>query len=184
MKMRTILGAGALVLALTACGPGDVQTSANNAAATVTALVPAGVEETAAALAADPTVAALAADPTVAALANDAAAMVADPAVQSTLDQAFSSLGNLTVTDGQALTLDALSSIPDVTNYTMTVTQAPAGAGVTAGTVIKEASNGNISLNADEYAKYFTVAGDYKIKLDIVSAGSKTASHEFTVTVP
>jgi len=182
--MRTILSAGALALALTACGPGDVQTAANDAAATVTSLVPAGAEATAAAMAADPTVAALAADPTVAAMADDAAAMVADPAVQSTLDQAFSGLSSVTLAEGQALSLDALSSVPNVTNYTMTVTQAPDGAGVTAGTVIKEASNGNISLNADEYAKYFTVAGDYKIKLDIVSDGSKTASHEFTVTVP
>lgn len=184
MKTRTLIGAGALALALSACGPADVQTAANEAAATATALVPAGIEETAAALAADPTVAAIAADPTVEALASDAQALIADPQVQSTLDQAFSNLGNLTVSDGQALALDALASVPNVTTYKMTVTQAPDGAGAKPGTVIKEASNGNISLNPDEYAKYFTVAGDYKIKLDIVSDGNKTASHEFTVTVP
>jgi hypothetical protein len=184
LKMRILLGAGALALALTACGPGDVQNAANEAAATVTALVPAGAEETAAAIVADPTVAALAADPTVSALAGEAEAMIADPQVQSALDQAFSGLSSMTLADGQALTLDALSAVPNITNYTMTVTQAPDGAGVAPGTVIKEASNGNISLNPDEYAKYFTVAGDYRIKLDIVSDGNKTASHEFTVTVP
>ena len=144
-------------------------------AATVTALVPPGVEATAAALATDPTVMALVAT---------GEALIADPDVQATLDQAFSGLSNITVTEGQALTFDALSAVPNITNYTMTVTQAPEGAGVSAGTVIKEASNGNVSLNADEYAKYFTVAGDYKIKLDVVIDGDKTATHEFTVTVP
>lgn len=182
--MRTLLGAGALALALTACGPGNVETTANDAVATVNAAMPAGIEETAAALAADPTVAALAADPTVAALAGEVEALVADPQVQATLDQAFSGLSNLTVTEGEALSLDALSAVPDVTNYTMTVTQAPEGAAVAAGTVIKEASNGNVSLNPDEYAQYFTVAGDYGIRLDVVSEGNKTASHEFTVSVP
>jgi hypothetical protein len=161
---------------LAACGPSDLETAANEVAATATTLVPAGVEETAAALAADPTVQAL---------AGEAEALLADPDLQSALDQAFTAINDqVTVTDGQAIALDALSSVPDVTNYTMTVTQAPEGAGVTAGTVIKEASNGNVSLSPEEYEKYFTVAGDYRIKLDVVSEGNKAASHEFTVTVP
>jgi hypothetical protein len=169
---------------LAACGPADVETATNDAVATVNAAAPAGIEETAAALLADPTVAALASDPTVMALAATAEAMIADPEMQATLEQAFGEMDTMTLTEGEALGLEGLASLPNVTNYTMTVVEAPAGAGASAGTVIKEASGGNISLNPDEYAQYFTVAGDYKIRLDIVSDGSKTASHEFTVTVP
>ncbi len=176
MRMRIFLSAAALALALTACGsPTDVETTANDAIATASALVPAGAEET---------VEALANDPTVEALVDEAEALVSDPEVQSTLDQAFSGMEQITVTEGEALGLDALSAIPDVTNYKMTVVEAPAGAAAQPNTVIKEASNGNISLSADEYGQYFTVPGDYKVRLDITTTGDRTASHEFTVTVP
>jgi hypothetical protein len=176
LRMRIFLSAAALALALTACGsPTDVETTANDAIATASALVPAGAEET---------VEALANDPTVEALVEEAEALVSDPEVQSTLDQAFSSIEQMTVTQGQDLALDALSTVPDVTNYKMTVVEAPEGAAAQPNTVIKEASNGNISLSAEEYGKYFTVPGDYKVRLDITTTGDRTASHEFTVTVP
>ena len=82
------------------------------------------------------------------------------------------------------MSLSALSAIPDVQNYKMTITDAPAAAAASEGKVIKEASGGNISLSPDEYNKYFTTAGDYKVRLDVTSSGNKTATHEFTVTVP
>ena len=180
MKLKLILIAGALLAVLVGCGPADVETGANDALATATTLVPAGAEETAAALLNDPTTEALLNE----ALATMEAA-ASDPGVQAALDDAFTSLNDqVTLTQGEALTLDVLSGVPDVTNYTMTVVDAPAGAEASEGQVIKEASGGNISLNPDEYGQYFTTAGDYRVRLDVTSAGNQTATHEFTVTVP
>jgi hypothetical protein len=177
LKLKSILAATIVMLALAACGsPTDVETAANEAAATVQANIPAGAEQTAEAILSDPTVAAV---------ANEAATMLADPGLQATLDQAFSAMNDqMTLTQGEALSFDALSGLGDISNYRMTVVSAPAGAGVTAGTVIKEASDGNLSLSPDEYGRYFTTAGDYRVRLDITSAGNQTASHEFTITVP
>jgi hypothetical protein len=171
----------ALLLALAGCGPGDAGNAAGNAAGTVAALAPAGSAETAQAVANDPTVEAAANE-----AVNAVASAVSDPGVQSTLDQAFNSINNNTVTlqQGQALGLSALSGLSDVQNYKMTITDAPAAAAASKGKVIKEASGGNISLSPDEYSKYFTTSGDYKVRLDVTSSGNKTASHEFTVTVP
>jgi hypothetical protein len=176
MKLLKLLGAGLLFLGLTSCGPGQVDQATNSAIATATTLVPPGGEATAAAVASDPTVAAM---------VNAVNGALSDPATQMAVDTAFQSINNqVTVQQGQALTLSALSSIPDVTNYKMTIVDAPAGAAASKGQVIKEASNGNISLNADEYSKYFTASGDYKIRLDLTTSGNSTASHEFTVTMP
>src|SRR4051794_18539505 len=176
MKLSTILGAVILLGVLVSCGPGDVNQTANSAAATAAAAVPPGAEATAAAVASDPTVAAM---------VNTVASAVSDPSVQGAVDSAFQSLNNqVTVQQGQALTLNALSAIPNVTNYKMTIVDAPAGAASAKGQVIKEASSGNISLSPDEYSKYFTASGDYKIQLDVTTNGNSTATHQFTVTVP
>ena len=165
-----------LLLALAACGPADVDTAANEALATATTLVPPGAEET---------IEALASDPTVDAIAGEIEAALADPELQSALDEAFTTLNDqVTLEQGEALTFDALAGLTDITNYKMTVVEAPAGAGVAPGTVIKEASGGNISLEPADYEQYFTTAGDYRVRLDIVSTGDRTASHEFTITVP
>ncbi len=180
MKLKLILIGTVLLAVLAGCGPGDAGTAANEALATATTLVPEG---------ADATAEALLNDPTVEALANEALATVeaaaSDPGVQAALDDAFAGLNDqVTLTQGEALTLDVLSGISDVNNYRMTVVDAPAGAEASEGQVIKEASGGNISVNPDEYGKYFTTAGDYRVRLDVTSAGNQTATHEFTVTVP
>jgi hypothetical protein len=180
LKLKLILSAGALLIALAACGPADVDTAANEGAATAAALVPEDVGTTAEALASDPTVEAA---------ANEAAATVeaalSDPAVQMALDEAFRSVNDrVTLTQGQALTFDALDSLSDIQNYKMTILDAPAGAEASENKVIKEASGGNVSLDPSEYEQYFTTAGDYKVRLDITSSGNATASHEFTITVP
>jgi regulator of protease activity HflC (stomatin/prohibitin superfamily) len=164
-----------------------VQAMANEAAATIEAAandptVQAMADEAAA------TAEAMANDPTAQAMANEAmataGAMAADPTVQAALDQAFSGTNNtVTLNQGQALALDTLSSVPGVTNWKMTLVDAPASAAANEGQVIKEASGGNISVNPDEYAKYFTTAGDYRVRLDLTTdAGA--ASQELTVTVP
>ena len=174
-----MLGMAALLLALAGCGPGDAGNAAGTAAATAAAIAP-GAEET---------VQAVASDPTVEAVANEAAATLeaalADPTVQSAIDEAFKGMNDrVTLQQGQALGLGALSGLSDVQNYKMTLIDAPEAAAASEGKVIKEASGGNISLNPDEYSKYFTTAGDYKVRLDVTASGNKTATHEFTVTVP
>ena len=175
MSCKLLVGAGMLLVALAGCGPADVETGANEAVATAAALVPPDAVATAAAIASDPTVEALAAT---------AEAALSSPDVQAALDEAFAGLNQVTITQGEALTFDALSSIPDVTNYRMTIVDAPEGAAASEGQVIKEASGGNISLNPNEYEQYFTTAGDYKVRLDVTSSGNRTATHEFTITMP
>ena len=187
MKLTQMLTAGVLLVALAACGPPDVDTAVNEAIATATAILPPGTDTTVEALATDPTVAALAAEveATAAALMAEADAALADPTVQASLDEAFQSLNDrVTVTRGEAITFDALAGLSDITNYRMTVVDAPAGAEASEGKVIKEASDGNVTLDPSDYEQYFTVAGDYKVRLDIISDGNKTATHEFTITVP
>jgi hypothetical protein len=244
-----------VLLALAACGPSDIETQANDAAATVAAQV-GGLGATAEALANDPTAQALAGeveatieavagdptaqaalataealgndptaqallasaealanDPTAQALANDptaqaavnealatmeavandptsqalaatAAGSVSESDLQAALNEAFASADDaVTLVEGQPLDLDALAGLANVSNYRMTVVEAPAGAEAAEGQVIKEASDGNISLEPEEYEQYFTTAGDYTIRLDVTSGG-ESASSEFTVTVP
>ncbi len=204
MKLKQIFGVGALLMALVmvlaACGGPAVNDAANQAATVGSTVVSGDLGTTAEAIASDATVQAavdelaataeaLVSDPTAQAAAGEAAATVeaalSDPTVQAALDDAFSSLNDrVTVTQGQAITFDALSGLSDIQNYRMTVVDAPAGAEASEGQVIKEASGGNISLNPNEYEQYFTTAGDYKVRLDVTSSGNRTATHEFTITMP
>jgi ABC-type transporter MlaC component len=180
LKRISIIGAGVLLLGLAGCGPGAVNSATNSAVATANAVVPAGAQATAAAVASDATVQALANG-----AASTVAAAAADPGVQSAVNQAFTSINDrATIAQGQALTLSALSSVQDVQNWKMTIIDAPQAAATSKGKVVKEASGGNISLSPDEYSKYFTAPGDYKVKLDVTTSGNKTASHDFTITVP
>jgi hypothetical protein len=62
--------------------------------------------------------------------------------------------------------------------------QAPTGASSVVGQVIKEGSSGNVSLNPDDYTKYFPTAGDYTIRLTVMDAKGTTSNDDFTVTMP
>lgn len=181
INWKWTLIAATLLLGLSACGsPADVNSAANQAATAVAGAAGSDAVATAQAAASDPTVQALA-NEAITAVSNAAS----DPGVQSAVDQAFSGMNDrVTLAQGQALALSSLSAVPDITNYKMTVVDTPAGAEASKGQVIKEASNGNVSISPDEYSKYFTKSGDYKVRLDLTTSGNKTASHEFTVTVP
>ena len=175
-----IIGAGVLLVGLAGCGPGDVGSATSSAVATANAVVPSEVQATAAAVASDATVQAL---------ANGALTTVAeaasDPTVQSAVDQAFNSINDrATIAQGQALTLNALSSVQNVQSWKMTIVDAPPAAAASKGKVVKEASGSNISLSPQDYSKYFTAPGDYQVKLDVTTSDNKTASHTFTITVP
>jgi hypothetical protein len=177
VRLRLFLALGLLMAALTACGgPGETDTALSDALATATTLVPPGAEETAQAIAADPTVAAL---------TGELEAALADPQLEAALDQAFAAMNDQVVlAQGEALALDALAQIENIQSYRLTVVDAPAGAGVTPNTTIKEGTGANITLTPEEYAQHFTVAGDYTMRLDITNTENQTASHEFVITVP
>ena len=64
----------------------------------------------------------------------------------------------------------------------MTIVSAPEGAAGQAGQAVTVAPDGTIA--ADEWSKYFTVPGDYRVKLDLTTGSAGTASQEFTITVP
>ena len=50
--------------------------------------------------------------------------------------------------------------------------------------MIKENSNGNVTIDPADYAKYFTTAGDYTVRLTVTDAAGKTADTDFDITVP
>ena len=169
-----------MLLLLAGCGAAAVEQGANEAIATVEANIPEGVDQTAAALGQDPTVQALAED-----IATTAEAALSDPETQAALDEAFAGAGEeFSVTAGQALDFGSLTAMGNVTNYRLTILEAPEGAAGQDGQVIKEASDGNVSLNPDEYSKYFTVPGTYRIGLMVTTEDGGQASREFTVNVP
>ena len=179
-KYRFVLGAAAMVMLLAGCGAAAVEQGANQALATVEANLPAGAEQTAADAVQDPTVQALAED-----IATTAEAALDDPEVQAALDEAFAGASDqFTLEAGQALDLGSLTGMGNVTNYRLVITDAPEGAGGEKNQVIKEASNGNVSINPDEYAKYFTVPGEYRIRMTVTTDDGRKASRAFTINVP
>jgi hypothetical protein len=91
---------------------------------------------------------------------------------------------DVTIKQGEALVLDASNSVGDIKDYKWTIMQAPTGAASVVGQVIKEGSNGNVSLNPDDYTKYFPTAGDYTIRLTVMDAKGTTSNDDFTVTMP
>jgi hypothetical protein len=91
---------------------------------------------------------------------------------------------DVTVKQGEALVLDASNSAGDIKDYKWTITKAPTGAESVVGQTVKEGSSGNVSLNPDDYAKYFPKSGDYTVRLTVTDAQNATADTDFTVTVP
>ena len=58
----------------------------------------------------------------------------------------------------------------DIKDYKWTITKAPAGAESVVGQVIKESSSGNVTLNPDDYTKYFPKSGQYTVRLSVTDA--------------
>src|SRR6185436_10761696 len=85
---------------------------------------------------------------------------------------------DVTVKQGEALVLDASASAGDIKDYKWTITKAPAGAESVVGQTIKEGSSGNVSLNPDDYAKYFPTSGDYTVRLIVTDAQGATANND------
>src|SRR5262245_1065100 len=91
---------------------------------------------------------------------------------------------DVTVKQGEALVLDASKSVGDIQDYKWTIVQAPSGATAVVGQVIGEGYSGNLSLNPDDYTKYFPTAGDYTIRLTVMDTKGTASNDDFTVSVP
>ncbi len=104
----------------------------------------------------------------VAAISGDLQATAADTMIQ----------------DGQALVLDATQSAGNIQDYKWTITQAPTGAEAVVGQVIQESTTANVSLNPDDYSKYFPTAGDYTVRLTVTDVQGASSNDDFKITMP
>lgn len=172
----------AAVLLLAACGPADVNDASNTAVAAVgTAipsevadLVPSNVADLVPSDAADQIASAVAS--AVPGLEETVNAVVSDPTVNAVVNEALAGLvpDDLRLQRDQQLVLDTTREVADVTNYRWTVAEVPAGAEAVKGQQISENSDGKLTIEPTDYAKYFPVAGTYIINLELTyTAGNK-----------
>jgi hypothetical protein len=132
------------------------------------------------------------ADPTNAAAVNDAAnqaaTAVTGPDAATAVADASGALSavatDTTLQQGEALILDATKSAGNISDYKWTIEKAPTGAEAVIGQTIKEGSSGNVSLEPNDYSKYFPQAGPYTVRLTVTDNAGKTATDDFEVMVP
>jgi hypothetical protein len=181
--MRKILPgallAGALLLG--ACGtPTTVNDAANQAGTAVANPTAAAAINQAATAVLEPTTAAALGD-----AANQAATAVTSPDAATAVAGALSAVADdTTVKQGQALILDATKSAGNISDYKWTIEKAPSGAESAIGQTIKEGSSGNVSLEPNDYAKYFPKSGPYTVRLTVTDTAGKSAVDDFQVMVP
>jgi hypothetical protein len=122
---------------------------------------------------------------TVEALAGTAVAAPEAATAEALAGEALTAAADdVTLQQGEALVLDASKSVGDIQDYKWTIVQAPSGAASVIGQVIGEGSSGNLSLNPDDYTKYFPAAGDYTVRLTVMDAKGTASNDDFTVNVP
>ena len=204
--MRNILPgallAGALLLG--ACGtPTTVNDAANQAGTAIANPTTGAAIDQATTAVLEPTTAAAIGDaanqaatavlePTTAAAigdaANQAATAVAGPDAATAMANASGALSavadDTTVKQGEALILDASKSAGNISDYKWTIEKAPSGAEAMIGQTIKEGSSGNVSLEPNDYLKYFPQSGPYTVRLTVTDTAGKTAMDDFEVMVP
>lgn len=197
MKKVKYLFVGAL-LALAACGPADTNSAAGTAGAALGTAVPPAVASAAAnAAAAIPSDIAAAAESAVNAaissvpsdIAEQAAALLADAQLQQLASEAVSTISglpssNLKVQRDQPTVLGTTQEVADVTDYRWIMTQVPAGAEKVKGTLIAENSNGKLTVDPNDYAKYFPVAGDYIVTLELTFKDGHKERSPINLSIP
>ncbi len=178
MKFTRWFAVGAVAL-LAACGPAEVDQAAQEAASSAGVAIPSD--------AADQAASALAS--AAAGLEQDATALLNDTDLQALANEAVTTVQGLTPSDlrlqqDQPLVLDTAQQVADVTNYRWVITQAPAGAESVRGTVIQENSNGKLTIEPSDYAKYFPVAGNYTVDLELTYANGNKERSPIPIIVP
>lgn len=180
MKLLKIVALSALLL-LAACGPADVQTAAEDAASA------AGISASDVAAAAS---AVGVTESDAAAAASDAAAALNDSSVQAAAGEAAVAIEGLIgseplrLQNDQPLVLSTTQEIAGVTNYKWTISEVPAGAESARGLVIQENSNGKLTIEPADYAKYFPASGNYTIDLQLTMSDGSTQVVPIPVVVP
>ena len=200
--MRKILPGALLAAALMlgACGtPTTVNDAANQAGTAVADPTTSAAIDQAATAVLEPTTAAAIddaanqagtaiADPTNAAAIDQAATAVTGPDAATAVASATGALSavaeDTTLQQGEALILDATRSAGNISDFKWTIEKAPTGAEAVIGQTIKEGSSGNVSLEPNDYLKYFPQAGPYTLRLTVTDNAGKTASDDFEVMVP
>ena len=204
MNKRKSVLIGAALLVLGACGPADVSTSASQAAsaaasaagaagttaggsaaasaagaaASTAASAAAGVDTSAAASAAAAAASAVGVDPSAAA---SAAASLAGAAGSLAANVAPS---ELKLQRDQPLVLSTTTQVAGVSNYRWTIAEVPAGGESVQGEVIAENSDGKLTIDPADYAKYFPVSGTYTVNLELTNADGTTTTQPIPVIVP
>lgn len=164
----------AFLLLLGACGPADVNTAAQDAASAAASIAgETGVTESDAAAAVSAAAEALD-DPSVQAAASEAAAVI----------EGLVGSEPLRLQADQPLVLSTAQEVAGVTNYKWTISQVPAGAESVQGQVIQENSNGKLTVEPADYAKYFPVAGDYTVDLQLTFDNGQTQVQQIPLLVP
>jgi hypothetical protein len=179
---------------LSGCGVGPTQNVANtagtavsgSAAATAVSLggTAASMPEAGTAAAHVGTAASMPEVGTAAALAGTAVSMPDPGTAQAIVGGLTATEADVTIKQGEALVLDASKSVGDIKDYKWTIMQAPTGAESVVGQTIKESSSGNVSLNPDDYAKYFPKPGQYTVRLTVTDAKGATSNDDFMIEVP
>jgi hypothetical protein len=185
VKLSKWIAAGA-VLALAACGPADVNQAAQDAASTAGVAVPSDAAEQAASALAS---AGALIDASTEAAINEAIAGLSATDLEALGNEAVTAVQGLTPDDlrlqaDQPLVLDTTKEVADVTNYRWVITQAPAGAEAVKGAVISENSNGKLTIEPTDYAKYFPVAGNYTVDLELTYANGSKERSPIDIVVP
>ena len=174
--MCMLLGAAAL---LSACGAAPTQDTANQVGTAVSG------NEAATVVSLGSTAVAAPEAGTAEALVGTAVAAPETGTAEAALNSELQAIaGDVTIQEGQALVLDATQSAGDIADFKWTITQAPAGAEAVVGQVIKEDSSGNVSLNPDDYMKYFPTAGDYTVRLTVTDTKGASSNDDFTIMMP
>jgi hypothetical protein len=181
--MKRIVIAVACALTLAACGPADVETAANEAASALPS-VPAELAASAEALAEEAE--ALASG--IEALASSGDLEAAASAIEGAAAE-LEALANqfnepLRLQTDQPLVLDTAQEIAGVTNYKWTIAEAPAGAEGVEGEVISENSNGKLTIEPADYARYFPAPGEYQVDLVLTFEDGSVQSVLIPVVVP
>ncbi len=178
--------AGALLVLLTACGPADANQAAREAASAAGVAVPSDAADQAASALAEAASALASAG---AEIEQAASEVLGDADLQALTNEAVTTVQGLTPADlqlnrDQALVLDTTQQVAGVTNYRWVITEVPAGAESVRGSIIAENSNGKLTLAPEDYAKYFPVAGDYTVDLELTYSDGKKERSPITITVP
>lgn len=203
------VGVGAVLL-LTACGAPAANQAASTAASAANqaaSALPSGAADQAASAANQAaSTAASAANQANASTVNQAASAANQAAsalpsgASSAVNQAASALGqaasaassalagvaptNLKLQQNQPLVLSVTSQVAGVNDYRWTIVQAPPGAERVQGTKIAENSDGKLTIDPKDYAKYFPVSGNYVINLDLTGTNGTTNTIPIPLVVP